>query len=122
MALVNEAVVEQAIHATIAKQILEGLDTTSRDAILAKALVDIVKGYNFREAISQVAAAKAAEVATELMATEDWTGRVEQAIRDGFEEYLSQLRAAIPEAMKKTFSGQAGSYGSAGSVLQCWPK
>ena len=122
MALIEDADLKAVLHATIAKQILDGLDSTHRDALLQKSLVDVVKDYSFRNAIEKVAADKAAKVAIRLMDSDEWSQRVEQAIRDGFEDFLIQLRAAIPEAMRRTFHGKEGSYGGCGSVLNCWPK
>jgi hypothetical protein len=122
MALLEDADLRAALHATIAKQILDGLDATHRDALLQKSLVDVVKDYSFKNAIEKVAAEKAATVALGLMQSEEWSQRVEQAIRAGFEDFLGQLRAAIPKAMKKTFHGAEGNYGGCGAVLNCWPK
>lgn len=122
MALINDAELKDALHATIAKQILDGLDDTHRDALLQKSLIAVVKDYGFKNAIEKVAAEKAAKVAVGLMETDEWSQRVEQAIRDGFDDFLLQLRAAIPKAMKKTFHGTEGNYSSCGGVLNCWPK
>lgn len=122
MALIDDADLKEALHATIAKQILEGLDATHRDALLEKSLIAVVKDYGFRSAIEKVAADKAAKVAMVLLDSEEWSERVEQTIRDGFEDFLLQLRAAIPDAMRRTFHGKDGQYGGCGSVLNCWPK
>lgn len=122
MALIDDADLKAALHATIAKQILDGLDTSHRDALLQKSLVDVVKDYSFKNAIEKVAADKAAKVAMVLLDSEEWSQRVEQAICDGFDDFLLQLRAAIPKAMKKAIHGTEGNYGGCGSVLNCWPK
>lgn len=122
MSLVTDDALKEALHTTIAKQILEGLDSTHRDKLLQKAMVDVVKSFDFRHAIDKVAAEKAAAVAYRLMESEDWTARVEQTIREGFDEYLQQLRGVLPEAMKRAFHGQSGSYSNAAAILYCWPK
>lgn len=121
MALIEDGELKDALHATIAKQILDGLDSSHRDALLQKSLLAVLKDYSFKSAIEKVAAAKAATVATGMMDSADWSKRVEQAISDGFDDYLIQLRAAIPSAMKKMFNGTSGNYGNCGSVLHCWP-
>ena len=122
MSLIDDSHLKEAIHSTIAKQILDGLDSTHRDELLQKSITAVVKDYGFRSAIDHVASDKAAAVATELMASEEWTLRIEQAVRDGFEGFLVQLREAVPEALKKTFHGSRGNYGHFGSILSCWPK
>jgi hypothetical protein len=122
MPLLDDEALKAAVHDTIAKQILDGLDVAYRDALLQKALVDVIASYNFTRAVDKVAADKAAATANELLASEEWSARVEQAIRGGFDDFLLQLRAAIPVAMKKAIHGTEGNYGGCGSVLACWPK
>ena len=120
--MINDETLKEVVHATIAKQILAGLDTTHRDALLQNTLVDVIKDFRFTCAIEKVAAEKASEVAAKLIESEEWTQRVEQAIRDDFEDFLTQLRVAIPEALKQSFHGKQGNYGGCGAVLNCWPK
>ena len=120
--LIDDGLLKEALHATIAKQILDGLGSEHRDALLQKSLVEVVRDYGFRGAIDKVACEKAAAVAKELMDTQEWNARISQAISDGFEDYLLLLREAIPDVMKKAIHGREGQYGSCGSVLGCWPK
>lgn len=121
MDLLDDKQIQQAIHATVAKSILDGLNTEHRDAILQKSIIDTIDSYDFRHAIGKVAAQKAAVVAESMMESEEWTRRIEEAIRAGFDDYLANLRAAIPEALKEMLHGKPGSYASAGDILSCWP-
>jgi hypothetical protein len=122
MAKLDDTAIQDAIYATVSKTILEGLSTEHRDALLAKSLVEVIKDYKFQNAIERVAADKAAEVAKQLMETEEWHRRVEEVIRDGFEDYLNHLRVAMQESLKKMFHGTNGTYGSCSPMLHCWPK
>ena len=121
MDLLDNKQIKAAIHATVAKSILDGLDTKIRDALLQKSIVDTIDSYDFRNAVSKVAAEKAAAVAEKMMESEEWTSRIEEAVRAGFDDYLSNLRAAIPDAIKAMLHGKSGSYSSAADILRCWP-
>lgn len=121
MDILNDKQIQQAIHATVAKSILDGLDTEHRNALLQKSIVATIEGYDFRNAVGKVAAEKAAAVAERMMESEAWTERIEQAIRGGFDDYLANLREAIPDALGTMLHGKPGSYASAGSILSCWP-
>ena len=122
MDLLDDKQIQQAIHATVAKTILDGLDTEHRDALLQKSIVATIDGYDFRNAVSKVAAEKAAAVAEKRMQSEEWTRRIEEAIRGGFDDYLTNLRAAIPGALAAMLHGKPGSYASAADILRCWPE
>ena len=122
MDLIDDKQIQQAIHATVAKSILDGLDTDHRDALLQKSIIATIESYDFRNAVGKVAAEKAAAVAEGMMESEDWSRRIEEAIRAGFDDYLANLRAAIPEALKGMLHGKPGSYPSTGSILSCWPQ
>lgn len=122
MDVLDDKKITEALHAVVAKSILEGLDTEHRDALLQRSIAETIAKWDFRDAVSKVAAQKAADAAKEMMKSEDWTRRVEQAIRDGFDDYLKNLRAAIPEALTGMLHGKSGTYPSVGSILSCWPQ
>ena len=122
MDILDDKQITEAIHSTVAKTILDGLSTEHRDALLQKSIIAVIDSYDFRNAVSKVAAEKAAAVAAGMMQSEEWTSRIEGAIRAGFEDYLTNLRAAIPDVVKVALHGRSGSYASAGSILSCWPE
>jgi len=115
--------VAEAVRATIAQQILASIDTTARDAILAKSIREAITDYTFKHAIEKAAADKAAEVVKELLASESWTIKIRQTILNGFDDYLKNLRAALPAALIKMLHGDnSSSYDrSAGHILAVWP-
>jgi hypothetical protein len=121
----NEQLIQEAIHTSVAKAILEGLDTSARDAILQKSISKALGDYQFRHAVENVVADKAKAVAAELVESEEWTQRIEEAIRAGFEDYVKDLRKATSKVMAMALNGEEGeSYSSqrAGALLKCWPK
>lgn len=122
MDLLDDKQIKEAIHATVAKSILAGLDSEHRDALLQKSIVATIDSYDFRNAVSKVAAEKAAAVAKSMMESEDWTQRIEEAIRAGFEDYLTNLREAIPDAIKAMLHGKSSTYSSSADILRCWPE
>lgn len=113
---------KDAVYSVVAKQVLEGLSTEARDAILQKGISEAISDYSFRKAVEEVASAKAAEVAREIMSTDDWRTQIEMVIRAGIEDYLAGLRQAIPAALLECFHGEDGKYPKSGKVLGKWPK
>lgn len=120
----NEAAITEAVHASIAKTILEGLDTEARDAILQKSITAAIGDYKFRHSIEEVVASKASRVVAELVESEDWESRITEAIRSGFEDYLNNLRAAIPGVIALSLHGKNGDGYSkqVAAILGRWPK
>ena len=112
----NETAITEAIHASVAKTILEGLDTEARDAILQKSITAAICDYKFRHRIEDVVAAK-------LVEAEDWESRITEAIRSGFEDYLSSLRVAIPGVIALSLHGKDGNGYSkqVAAILGRWP-
>ena len=119
-----EEVIQAAVHASIAKTILEGLDTSARDAILQKSIASALKDYTFRSSVETVVAAKAAKVVAELVETDEWDTRITETIKAGFEDYLANLKAAIPGVITLSLHGKdGGGYSSQSAhILKCWPK
>lgn len=120
--MIDNESLNAAIHATIAKQILEGLGTEARDALVLKAMTRTLSDYSFASAVNKVVSDKAARVVAELVESDEWTRRITDTVREGFEGYLISLRAAVTEEVKEMMHGRQGSYGSAGRVLGNWPK
>lgn len=122
MAILKDEELRQVVYSTIAKQILDGLDQSHRDAILQESIADALGDYKFRNAVNEVVADKATKVAKKLVESDDWTARIEQAIRDGFDDYLVNLRTASQTMLKDAFHGKTSSYGgSHASIVNCWP-
>ena len=118
--------VKEVVFATIAKQILEGLNTETRDVILQKTLIEVIKDYKFKNAIKEVAAEKATVIAERLMNEPEWIQQVETTIKAGMVDYLRQLRLATVEMLKVAYNGSTdrGSYYAehCGTILNVWPK
>lgn len=125
MALIDEPIVRDAVQAVIAKQILAGLDTEHRDAILTNAIQTALRSWQTISGVERVVSERAVQVARELCETEDWTNRIRQVIRDGFADYLRSLRVAMPRAVRESMHGKKGnsSYDTKeGMILGHWPR
>lgn len=125
MPIINDEGVVQAIHATIAKQILEALGTEHRNAILQEAITRSLRDWKTIHEVEKVVALRAAEVAAQLCRTEDWTARIEAAIQEGFTEYLENLKKASQKMLMSLYQGSEGSnsYSRApGTILAQWPQ
>lgn len=118
----QEEQITAAIHATIAKTILEALDTEARDALLQKSIAEVLGGYKFRAAIDEVVAAKAKRVAEQLVASDEWTRAIEATMRESFAQYIQNLRVAAEKMLVDVFHGTDGTYSHASLALRCWPK
>jgi hypothetical protein len=122
--IINDEGVVHAIHATIARQILEGLGTEHRDAILQEAITRALKDWKTIHEVEKVVAVRAAEVAAQLCRTEDWTARIEAAIQEGFTEYLENLKKASEKMLVALYHGtNRDSFSRApGTILAQWPQ
>lgn len=117
--------IKTAIHATIAKEVLGALDTEHRDALLQSAIAETIGGWSFRNHVEKVVAARAEEIATQLVHTEEWSSRIENAIRLGFDDYLRYLRTAVAKSVQNNMHGELHEgyrSVSAGDILKHWPK
>lgn len=120
--MLDDEALKTAIHATVARQILEGLGTEARDALIVQSMTKVLTDYRFLSAVNEVVSDKAKRVAAELVESEDWDGRIRTTIRAGFDDYLVSLRMATTEMLKESMHGREGTYGSPGRVLGHWPK
>lgn len=123
----SEAAVRDAIHATIAKTILKSLDDDIRHDLIEAAIVKVIDSYDFRNGVDKVVAQRASEIATGLAQSDDWSKRIEETIRSGFEDYLEKLRSLVPRVLATTFHGDMsqghGNGSPAHSLLRgAWPK
>ena len=118
----DATLLKEAIHSTIAEQILKSLDTEARDELVKKAMVDVLTSYRFENAVTQVIVKKAEAVAAELLETDNWKLMIRDAVERGLETYLKQLEGTTVEAVKAMFHGEDGTYGSKAGVLRFWPK
>lgn len=116
--------IKEAVKLTIAQTILEKLPTDARDALLQKAIADTIGRHDFRNAVSKVAAEKAASVAAEMVESDEWHQSITEAINNGFHDYLVELRAAVPTMLKEMMHGKDGSSFSTrvADILRSWPK
>lgn len=115
--------IKEAIHASIAKAILDGLDTEARDAILQKSISSSIGDYKFRHGVEEVVAEKAKQVVAELVESYEWENKITEAIRAGFDDYLANLRSAIPGVLALAMHGRDGDGYSrqTAAILKCWP-
>lgn len=120
----NEEAITKAVHASIAKTILEGLDTSARDAILQKSIAKALSDYTFQHGVQEVVADKARRVVAELVESDEWESRITETIRSGFEDYLKNLRSAIPGVLALSLHGKEGDGYSkqVAAILGQWPK
>lgn len=117
--------IEAAIHATVAREILNGLDTDARDALLHKSIVEALTDYSFRKAVGEVVSAKAVQIAAELVETEEWQTAIRERIKCGFEKYLSQLDQGMSKGFKRLLHGNSGSNSydrNPAMILSDWPE
>lgn len=118
----NDETLNAAIQTSVAKQIIEGLGTEARHALLVKSMTKALTEYHFTSAVEKVVASRAMEIASELVTLDDWSNRITQAIRAGFDDYLADLRMATRESAKTWIHGTEGHYGGSGRVLGHWPR
>jgi len=97
--------IKSAVRDTIAAQILEGLDTETRDALLQEAIVKTIGSWEIRSEIRDVIAEKARERAAEIMATDAYAKKLARAVKQGCEDCLKTLRASTCEAVSELFVG-----------------
>lgn len=119
----DDKLITEAVHASIAKSVLESLDTEVRDAILQKSIVEAIGDFRFRSRVDEVVAEKAGRVVSELVEPEEWSARITAAIQAGFEDYLKNLRQAIPGVLGLALHGKEGDYDRrTAAILRCWPR
>src|ERR1019366_10013020 len=114
----TDEVLNEAIAKTIAAQILGALSDERRAAFLEKSLTKALKDWSVTSAIEKVVAARALEVAAELAKEEDWTLRITDATRDGFEIYIQKIPKAIVSMLLEEMHGKDQPYGRCGSILK----
>lgn len=123
--MLNDETLKAAIHATVAKQIIEGLGTEARDALLLKSMTAALTDYTFRNAVEKVVAEEAMKVAAQVVQSDEWHRRITEAIKAGFDDYLINLRAATQRMAQEMMHGTQGvdAYSRwPGKVLGQWPK
>ena len=112
----------EAMSQVIAKQILDGLDTDKRDALLQKSIEAVIKDYSFRRAIEETVCEKATEKARELMNTEKFSILVSTAISEGANEFIRDLREAMSAGMSRLLVGDKDGGSSHGLILEALNK
>ena len=102
---IDNAVIEKAITNQIAEQILKGIETEHRDELLKKSIVEALTHYKFSYGIAEVVSERAKEIVAEMVKTDDWSNRIEQAIREGFEQYIINLKDATQRVLMEGMHG-----------------
>lgn len=103
--------VKEAIRQTIAKQILDNLNTDARDALVLESMEKVLETFDVQHAIRSAAAERALEIARELYKTEEWSKKIADEIRQGFQDYLNQMRKQLTAGMIKFMHGTGENYG-----------
>ncbi len=123
--MLDKEAINTAIRDTIAKTVLEGLDNSTRNAILQESITKALTDYRFTSAINDIVAEKARRVTADLVESRDWSERIKATIEAGFNDYLVNLRAAIPQMLAQGMHGREHKdsyYAQSGQILKCWPK
>ena len=105
----------------VAKTIMSEIDPEGRDAIIERSLTRALQSYSVQNGVDKVVADKVAELAAGMMKTDDWVPRIEAALRAGFETYLQNLAARVPDVLRDGFHGTSGSYGGCAAIRRSWP-
>lgn len=102
----DDTSLKDAMYAAMAKTVLDSLDTEIRDAILSKSIKEVLGEYRCKDAISKAITEKATRIAAELAESESWEAQIVKAIEEGFEEYLANLKQAIPNLLQSALNGE----------------
>jgi dTDP-4-dehydrorhamnose reductase len=94
---VDAEAVKAAITTTIARQILEALDSGHRDAILTESIEKALTQYDFHRAVQDVVAQRAQEIARDMVQSEEWTAKIREAALRSFDAYLTKIVAVYPQ-------------------------
>lgn len=122
---ITDQSVKDALHASIAKTILEGINQEQRDALLQKSIEEVLKDYSFKKAINEVIAEQAVAAAREIISQPEWKDRITSAIIAGFNNYLVHLSAAAEKSLQQMFHGTQGTdvyTRNAGDILKFFPQ
>ena len=79
----DDTAIKEAVHASIAKTILDGLDTEARDAILQKSISDSIGGYTFRKKWRRLLLTKPGKSSRSWSNQVEWETKITDAIRGG---------------------------------------
>lgn len=122
---VSQTDLNNAIQAVIAKEILNNLDSTHREAILQHTLEKVLGSYTFESAIRDVIQEKAIEAAAILAETQHWKTQIHDAVTKGFQKYLSKLQPLIETTLVQAFHGKKSDNhysNEPSSIATKWPK
>lgn len=89
---------QQAVSKTIAEKIVASLTEEHRAAYLTRAVTAALNSYDVKHAVEKAVAAKASEVALELVKQGKWADEIKATVVMVMGQYV----AALPEAVKKT--------------------
>lgn len=106
MELSNE--VKAAVAAKVGESILASLEGEARDAILAKAVAELLAGYDLKRLIAEAFHARAVTVIRRLVESGEYDARTEAAARAGLEVVLGRLPLAVSSAFAEMLAGRNG--------------
>ena len=106
--MITDKEVNEAVLASISKQILEGLNTSARDAILAKSISAALTDYSFKEAIKNTVAQKAIEAAEIILKSDKMRDEIIDAVEVGIESLMKKLPEAVELALIEAILGIEG--------------
>jgi hypothetical protein len=103
--------IQQAIRTTIAAEILKGIDTDARNALLQASITKTLTEYSFSTAISKIVCARAEEVAGDMVKSGAASAEITAAVRKGMDLFIARLPEAVCKALTEAFAGESGTYG-----------
>lgn len=113
-----DQVTKDAVSKLIAQQILAGIGTEHRDAILAKSIEGALRDWSVKSSIEKVVAAEASVVVVEILKDRQYQDMIASICEDALREYLVEMRSAVKNSIDEFFLGRDGdTYNRAPSPL-----
>lgn len=97
--------IEEAVAKILADKIVEAMNGEHRDTILAKAVTQILTGYEIKRACEEAVTARVKKIAEEALASGKYDGVITTAIHEGFSKLLVQLPTAIQKTLTDALFG-----------------
>lgn len=106
----DEKLIVDTINANIAKTVFDSIDENVRNAILEKAIAKAIDNIHARIKIDDIVANKVGEVVTTLLKSDDWQRRIIESLESGFNDYVANLREAMPNVLAEIIHGKDGPF------------
>jgi len=109
--MLNPSDVQEAVRAKLAAEIVERLTPDEITALLTNTLTALLEEWTFKTELRDALAKRARKIAKEILKSEEWEGKIRQAVMDGFDDYLENLSPALEDTLNDTFIGSSGQFG-----------